>query len=103
MVGGGIILSALMWKIKTSCVFDKGSGRMYLKQQNIFQSEMREQMLHEIKEARVIEGTDSDGDKTYATKLLLRAGEDIPLQIFGPASTHYKIAESINQFLSLKS
>lgn len=103
VVGGGIILSSLMWKIQTSCLFDKGSGRMYLKQQNIFTSEMREQMLPEILEARVIEGTDSDGDKNYATKLLLRAGEHIPLQISGSASAHYKIAQSINQFLGVKS
>lgn len=101
-VGGCITFGCMIRKFQTSCIFDKGSHRMYLKQHNVFKSEVIEHMIHEIKEAQVVEGTDSDGDKTYSTSLVLHSGEPIPLQIDGSGAEHYKIAQSINHFLGVR-
>jgi hypothetical protein len=104
LVGGGIILSSLMLKLETSCIFDKGLGRMYLNRQNILKKEeTREYMLHEIKEAIVVEGTDKEGDIVYNTKLILSSGEQITLPTSGVSSNHYEITQSINRFLGIKS
>ncbi len=96
--GGGVIISFLTKKVLTKCIFDKGSGQMCLKRQSFINSQTIEHMLYEIKEARVIEGTNSDGYKTYDTKLILLSGEEISLDT---ASNHYQIAESINHFLGI--
>jgi hypothetical protein len=60
-------------------------------------------MLHEIKEAIVVEGTDKEGDKIYNTKLILSSKEQITLPISGVSSNHYEITQSINRFLGIKS
>ncbi len=101
LVGGGIILGSLRWKFQTSCIFNKSTGKMYLTEQSLIESESKEWMLHHIKEAKAIAGTDSDGDKTYNTKLILKSGEEIALEIPNPASNHYKVTESINRFLGI--
>lgn len=107
--GIGTIILSLMYKMQTSCIFDKGSDRMCLKQHNFFKSETIERMLHEIKEARVIEETNDDGYNSingygfYNIELILFSGEKITLQISIYESSKRHIAKSINQFLRLKS
>ena len=58
-------------------------------------------MLHHIKEAEVIDLFDVSG--AYSTKSILRSGKEVPLEISNPASNHYKVAESVNQFLGISS
>ena len=59
-------------------------------------------MLDEIKEVRVIEETDSDGDIIHNTNLILKSGEQITLDISGSKSEKYNIAQSINQFIGIQ-
>lgn len=90
-------------KMQTSCIFDTSSHRMYLKRQNTFNSEVIEYRLDEIKEAQVLEKSESDGDKTYSTKLILHSGEEIPLGLIGSGTDYHKIAQLINQLINTKS
>lgn len=101
--GASGLFYSLILKLEISCIFDKVSGRMYLKRKNILKKEeIREEMLHEIKEAIVVEGTYNRG-KTYNTKLILSSGESITLPSSGVWSNQYEITQSINQFLGIKS
>ncbi|MEO0843849.1 MAG: hypothetical protein AAF063_33905 [Cyanobacteria bacterium J06643_5] len=100
LLGSWGIIFLLTRKVPTKCIFDKTTRRMYLKRQSFISSQNIEYMLDEIKEARVIELNHSDGDKTCETKLILVGGEQISLDI---ASNHHQIAQSINQFLDIKS
>jgi hypothetical protein len=95
LAGGVIIYSSLIAKSLTSCIFDKKADRVWLKQRNVFRSEMRELTLRYIKEVRVTKVK----DKTYSTNLILMSGEEIPLEVSNLASNYYKVSESINKFL----
>ncbi len=102
LAGTSLILTSLILKLDTSCIFDKGSGRMYLKQKNLFkQEEIREEMLHKIKKVLVVEKTDKEGDKTYSAQLILSSGEKISLPTSGGFRNNDRIIQSINQFLGL--
>ncbi len=101
LVGGGIIFGSLMWKIPTSCIFDKSSNLVYWNKKNLFQSETREQRLDEIREVKVIETNYSiNDDKIYKLVLSLRSSQQISLSITGSQSDLAQLAESINLFLS---
>lgn len=104
LVGGSGVFYSLILKLKISCIFDKVSGRMYLKRKNILKKEeVREEMLHEIKEAIVVELPYNSRGKIYNTKLILSSGEPITLPSAGVGSNQYEITQSINQFLGIKS
>ncbi len=100
LVGSGIIAGGLFNQFSSACILDKTSGRLYLDRKNGFRTKRKEYPLHEIKAAKVVENTDSDGDPTYATYLVLRSGEKIPLKLTGSRNEHSALADTINQFLA---
>ena len=91
--------------LKKSYIFDKLTGKLYVKSQKLFKqvTTEEERMLDEIKEALVVEKTDEEGIKTYATKVRLRASQEITMLKSDFSSNSYEIAQSINQFLGRKS
>jgi hypothetical protein len=101
LIGGGIIYGSIVTKFQKSCIFDKTADRMWLKQQSLFQTETREIVLRYIREVQMVEGKDSDGDKTYSTKVILKSGEEISLQISSSTPKYPKVVASINQFLGI--
>ena len=95
VIGVLITLYALLNKYSILCFFDKGSGRMYLKRQNLlFQSDSREERLDAIREARVQLG--SKNKKSY-TELLGTSGATIFL---GSLNNNVQVVQTINQFLN---
>jgi hypothetical protein len=106
LVGIGCIYSTINLKTQTDCIFAKKLNRMYLKRQSIWQkivseSDISQWRLQEIKQAQVLESIDGDGDKTYQTKLILKSGAPIDIEISGSKSEHDQIAQAINNFLGL--
>lgn len=83
LVGGFFVLFGMAFVVSkrlVSCTFNKNSGKVSMKHQNmLFQSEIIEKRLDEIKMANFDETADSDGDLLYETKLTLRSGESISL------------------------
>ncbi|NET31538.1 MAG: hypothetical protein F6K19_06000 [Cyanothece sp. SIO1E1] len=113
LCGGGITLTFLLQKTPTLCVFDKASGRVFLKRQNmLFQSDTQEEKLDAIKMAQVNEITDTDGDTSYSTELVFKSGDPISLEssllrksgLIGKfeRASKFELAQSINQFLEIK-
>ncbi|MEO1432495.1 MAG: hypothetical protein AAFV71_26170 [Cyanobacteria bacterium J06633_8] len=64
LIGSWGIIFLLTRKVPTKCIFNKTTGRMYLKRQSFITSQTIEHMLCEIEEVRVIEVTHGDGDKS---------------------------------------
>jgi hypothetical protein len=86
-----------------SLILDKNSGKIYLRMKKskimiLSRWDLCKYWLHEIKGIKVIEKTDSDGDKTYKRSLLLRSGQEISLSL----SMSQEEAQSINQFLGIE-
>jgi hypothetical protein len=100
------ISSSLLYKIQYYCIFNKVSGLMYMQSKNFFKTEYREMYLSDIQEVRVVEEIkvrDGGKIKIYKTKLALRSGEEIDLQISGGDNKLYEVARTINKFLNLNS
>lgn len=100
LFGSYFVYSFFAAKILNICVFDKHSGQLYLKKGNILNSEIIKYPLHEIIEATVSEEK-SDGDVIYTTQLRFISDKPLPLEISGSRTKHYRIAQSINQFIKL--
>ncbi|MCG5062228.1 MAG: hypothetical protein KA714_30740 [Limnoraphis sp. WC205] len=102
LIGGGGIVFYLIKFNQTSCTFDKVSGKMHLQQRNFFISKQENVMLDEIKNVKIDEEITSDDKTLYLIKLLLKSGSFITLRAQGSQAEHYKIAETISQFLDIK-
>ncbi len=101
LFGGGFTYSLMTSKSLKTCVFDKASGHLYVTFKSMIRSETKQFQLQDIQSAQVIEGTDSDGDKIFRTRLNLRSGNSIELPIHGGDSEkHHAIAQAINTFLN---
>ena len=102
LVGVGFIIFgvfSLFIKSLIPCTFDKSSGQLYLEYQNIlFQSDIREESLDDIKIIKVDEATSDRGKKIYNAKIILKSGALLSL---GLVKNDCAIAKTINQFLSL--
>jgi hypothetical protein len=122
LLGSLAIVNALTKKVDVTCIFDAEADRMYLKQQNIFKkSEIREEILYEIKEAQIVvvkkTGKKTDTkyniepqivvvektDTKYNIKLILSSGNEITLLPINILYNPYKITQSINHFLEYQS
>jgi len=99
IAGGVIIFMSLTTPFLVNCIFDKRSGQAKLKRRSLIATYVEEYRLHEIKEAKVVETTDSDGDKTYQSKLILRSGKEVPLVFWGTGADNNRIVEAINTFI----
>ncbi|MDJ0902144.1 MAG: hypothetical protein QNJ55_25415 [Xenococcus sp. MO_188.B8] len=101
LVGGCTALYFLLYKQIILYVFDKNSGKLYFKLQNLlFQSDVREEKLDAIKQVLVVhEKTDSGGDK-FHLKLVLNSGESITL---GSLTDNFafEIKKTIDKFLDI--
>lgn len=100
LVGGGVTAGGLLAQFLSACIIDKTAGQLYLERKNSFRTKRKEYPLHEIQAVEAVEGRDSDGDPTYATYLILRSGEKIPLKLTGARNDHFALADAINQFLA---
>lgn len=101
-----LIYAGISIKIKMVYLFDKNSSQMRWIKQTIWpkltsnsETILRTLRFDEIKQAQVVENIDDDGDKTYQTKLILKSGDPIALEVSGSKSDHDKIAQAINNFL----
>jgi hypothetical protein len=77
-----------------------------MQSKNFFKTEYREMYLSDIQEVRVVEEIkvrDGGKIKIYKTKLALRSGEEIDLQISGGDNKLYEVARTINDFLNINS
>ncbi|MCS6812096.1 MAG: hypothetical protein NZ772_00750 [Cyanobacteria bacterium] len=101
LIGAGATWGTVTAKSLTTLVFDKLSGHLSMTLKSWVASETKQIPLRDIRAAEVVEGTDSDGDKTYSTQLTLRSGNPIRLPVVGGSEDHYKIADAINTFLGL--
>lgn len=99
LFSGGITFTFLLYKKPILCLFDKSSGQLYVKFENMLsQSYVVEERLSDIIRVEVDESIDSDGDKTYRTELVLKFGKSIYL---GHLTNNVEVVKNINQFLSL--
>jgi len=100
IAGGVIVFASLTAPFPIDCTFDKRSGQAKLRRRSLIATYVQEYRLHEIKEARVVESTDSDGDTVYRTQLVLRSGKEIPLEFMGTVADNQNIVKAINTFLN---
>lgn len=116
LIGGFLMLGVPLVKELILCTFDENSDRLYLEYRNmLFQSDIREEKLDQIKTAKVdkITGSnereDEDGNcvkttyvKRYDVKLVLKSGETIPLFSTRLDKEYsFKVATTINEFLDI--
>lgn len=102
-VAGGMVVVLLMGEI-VACQFDKTMGRFTLQRRGLLGTKVIEHSIREIKDVIVEESTSSDGS-TYRVSLILIGRDRIPLTSYyssGRAGKQ-KIADSLHQFLHLKS
>ncbi|WP_299484647.1 hypothetical protein [Acaryochloris sp. IP29b_bin.137] len=83
----------------TSFTFDKSSGKLYLDYHNsLFQLDVREERLDDIKKFDVEKTINDEGKKNYSVNILLNTGELISL---GLVANECAITKTIHQFLSI--
>lgn len=96
LIGSGISLLFMLHKSVTLCVFDKSSGWVYLKKQNLLlRSEIRQERLTSIRGVQA----------TFDTYLVFNSGERISLSLLIPlalVNNHFKTAKPINDFLDIQ-
>jgi len=98
--GSLILIAALFTPLKTSYTFDRNTGRLELNYQTLVKRFRIETPFPEIKGATVIEEVDEDGKKSYRTRLIMHSGQEELLESSRSASTHYALAQAINQMLN---
>jgi len=104
LIGISLFFRNLVSKLDLTCILDADTDRMYLKRQNLFKNtETREEILYEIRQAQIVEKTNKEGKKTYNIKLLLRSDNEITLLPSDVLYNPYKITQSINHFLDYQS
>ncbi|BAQ61117.1 cysteine sulfinate desulfinase/cysteine desulfurase and related enzymes [Geminocystis sp. NIES-3708] len=101
LVGGSLMLGSLTFFRQINCIFNNGNGTFFIREDNLFQSKIKQYGLGEIKEVIIVEEKDSDGDKILKSKIILHRGLEIPLDLTGNISEKEKIIKSINHFLQL--
>ncbi|HIK18625.1 MAG TPA: hypothetical protein IGS53_25555 [Leptolyngbyaceae cyanobacterium M33_DOE_097] len=100
IVGGVIVFASLTAPFPVDCTFDKRSGQAKLRQRSLIATHVQEYRLHEVKEARLVESTDSDGDTVYRAQLVLRSGKEISIDFLGAVADKQNIVDVINTFLN---
>lgn len=101
LIGSGLIYLMLSMPFRITYVFDKRADQMEWKQQYLFNRKIQQWRLQEVEDVRFNIKTDSDEDESYSVSLILRSGEELPLQllkVFGKGN-YEKIADSIKLVL----
>ncbi|NCQ40365.1 MAG: hypothetical protein GW795_00360, partial [Cyanobacteria bacterium] len=100
-IGGGLMVASLTFFRQIYCIFDKSKKKFLIREDNVFQSKIKEYNLGEIKTIAMVEEKDSDGDKVLKPKIILHKGLEIYLDITGNISEQEMMIKSINNFLQL--
>lgn len=91
----------LIAELVTECSLDKSTGQLVLKKVGVFRTSLSIHLLQDIRSIEVVEKTDSDGNKSYTTKLLLKLGSSIPLDLLSSTTNPEAIAQAFQDFLQV--
>lgn len=101
IVGGGLMVASLTFFRQIHCIFNNSKGKFFIREDNLFQSKIKEYNLGEIKSIVMVVEKDSDGDKILKPKIILHRGLELSIDITGTISEKERIIKSINNFLQL--
>ena len=101
LVGVCTALYFLLYKQIILYIFDKNSGKLYLKRQNLlFKSYVREEKLDAIKQVLVVHETTDGGGEKFHLKLVLNSGKSISLDSLNDNFV-FEIKKTIDNFLDI--
>lgn len=105
VIFGGLMLwfgiYSLLAQFQTECRFDRATSQLSLSKANVFWSKVHQHSLQEIKGIRLIETTDSDGDKSYMTQIVWRSNEHFNLALLDPKLNPRDVVEILQTFLGV--
>ncbi|WP_373478460.1 hypothetical protein [Geminocystis sp.] len=101
LFGVRLMIGSLIFFRRINFIFDKSKKKFFIRDDNLFQSKIKEYNLGEIKSIAMVEEKDSDGDKVLKPKIILHKGLKISLDITGDISEQEMMIKSINNFLQL--
>jgi hypothetical protein len=105
LIFGGVMLwlavACIMLPSQADCYLDKTTGQLSLKKISLIWTSIEQYPLREIKSIKLIESTDSDGDKTYTTQIVLSSNRKIFLNLLDSSTPPDQIVQALHKFLGV--
>lgn len=101
LVGIRLMIGSLRFYRPINCIFDKNKEKFFIREDNLFQSKIKEYNLIDIKSVAMVEEKDSEGDSILKPKIILNNNFKISLDITGEIYEQEMMIKSINNFLDL--
>ncbi|WP_017293964.1 hypothetical protein [Geminocystis herdmanii] len=100
LAGSGLMMGGLTHFRKTNIIFNKSMGKMLIEDKNLFQNQVKEYRLGEIKKVTFVKEY-HDSHEVFRPKIMLNRGEEILLPLKGDSTEQEAIIQNINNFLGL--
>ena len=98
--GMGLMFFSLTFFTQVSCIFDKRKQKVFLTEQNLFETRYSEHKIGQIKSAELITHASREG-KSYSVDVVFKNNSRMKLYLDHSFSSCQKFIDTLNKFLNL--